>query len=66
MKDYDVIKYQQTGSDHDLETSPFRPFSKSSFVYRRERILEGKAREGSWSGPMTAEQRCHREILSGI
>ena len=36
-----------------------------SFIAERE-FLEGKAREGSWSGPMTAEQRCHREILSGI
>ena len=36
-----------------------------SFIAERE-LLEGKAREGSWSGPMTAEQRCHREILSGI
>ena len=36
-----------------------------SFIAERE-FLEGKAREGSWSEPMTAEQRCHREILSGI
>ena len=36
-----------------------------SFIAERE-FLEGKAREGSWSGPMAAEQRCHREILSGI
>ena len=39
---------------------------KSVRLFAEREFSESKARGGSWSGPMTDEQRGYREILSGI